>query len=294
MTIYNCAGYNLKVGGRAHRARQAEYLDRYTEKHDIDVWFLCEAVGYGPQLEALADTFQIVQRGSRFLDPDGDDGRWPHDDNCAILVRHGIPVSSPMFIRQDETWPRPRMSGIHPPRTSVSLLIGPDADQFRAFSGHRPPPQGRPEGKDQRAVAAAEWGVGVVRHVEAWPVDRVGLLWADWNGVAGEIRRGAPGWVAQQADLRTWGGNRIDFAMTRGDVVITDYVRDTQDKGFTDHGAVYRFKFDTRLEPLPSADMSKVLHSLWVAGAEFEKDPRYQTEANMVWSLRRHTRTLLS
>lgn len=225
-TTYTVAVYNLKVGNAAHRKRQAQYLARYGDQHGIDIWLLCEAIGYGAELRSLTGYQAFHFR------------RWAHSDNTAILVRRGIPTVDPWLIRMARTWPRPRFPGTHPARTFATVRV-PGFARLAAI--HFPSVKGASEGKGQRVAAYIESGNRLVTFAENVDPKVPLLIGGDWNEGAGEAGTWKPKAIAARAGLRSWSKGGIDYPMTRG-LVVSDMVEDRRDKGHTDHGYVLRFK----------------------------------------------------
>lgn len=225
-TTYTVAVYNLKVGNAAHRKRQAQYLARYGDQHGIDIWLLCEAIGYGAELRSLSGYKSFHFR------------KWAHSDNTAILVRRGIPTVDPWLIRMARTWPRPRFPGTHPARTFATVRV-PGFARLAAI--HFPSVKGAPEGKGQRVAAYVEAGNRLVTFAENVDPKVPLLIGGDWNEGAGEAGTWKPKAIAARAGLRSWSKGGIDYPMTRG-LVVSDMVEDRRDKGHTDHGYVLRFK----------------------------------------------------
>lgn len=270
MTAYNCVSYNALVGKAPHRTAQAEFIERYSQAHDIDIWFLSEVIGYHQDLLGI-DGYRVHQVIG-----------WRHSDNCAILVRDEIDSSGQWTVKMDTTWPRPRMRGTHPARTFITVLI---EGHWRAMGIHLPSIKGSPEGKGQRIAAYVEGGDRIVQAVANARADQPWLVVGDWNEAAREAGAHKPAAICRRAGLTPAVSTRIDFPAYRQGRV-SGVVYDHEDNGRSDHPVV-RFTWEPQggIEPVSEETLLKMHLAAEALAAEGRQDA-----ANLFWAARRPVR----
>lgn len=197
---------------------------------------LCEVIGN--KLPRLAGYTLVQDRSTRSR------------LNIALYVHDSLPLRGHRWIDLEGTWPRTKGKGVHEARSYLVVRIG----RMQLIVAHQPPKNARharvlqQEGIDALARAMTPWRRKRSKLVRAYGRRVPRLLVWDANRKSGEFGPG-PDALAREIDGSVHGGERIDSALTRGDIKVvvvhkTGRVRGTKLR--SDHRGAIRVRFRVR------------------------------------------------
>lgn len=192
-----------------------EWLGRFARHNDLDFVQLQEINGYHKALEKIPGYHLVTFPGAK------DHGE------TGILVKDSLLEKQAMSIQgEGGGWTTVR-GGHAPPRAATAVKL---AGWLQVVSAHQPPSvdwnsQGQPIGPKNRVSTYKSLSEKLLafakRKIENHP-DQGLLIGGDWNEPASTKGKWSPGWIAQQAGMKTHGGveshghGKIDYAMSYG------------------------------------------------------------------------------
>jgi Putative peptidoglycan binding domain len=189
-------------------------LGGFAKRHDLDFIQLQEINGYHKALENIPGYHLVTFPKAK---DHGESG---------ILVKDSLLAKQPMLIQgEGGGWTTVR-NGHAPPRAAVAVKL---AGWLTVVSAHQPPSvdwkNGQPVGPPNRVSTYKSLSEKLLafakRQLEKHPEQAL-LIGGDWNEEASTKGKWSPGWIAQQAGMKTHGGAKthgnasIDWEMSNG------------------------------------------------------------------------------
>ncbi|MGE6761425.1 endonuclease/exonuclease/phosphatase family protein [Corallococcus interemptor] len=191
------------------------WLGKFAKHNDLDFVQLQEINGYHKALEKIPGYHLVTFPGAK------DHGE------TGILVKDSLLEKQAMSIQgEGGGWTTVR-GGHAPPRAATAVKL---AGWLQVVSAHQPPSvdwnaKGQPIGPKNRVSTYKSLSEKLLafakRKIENHP-DQGLLIGGDWNEPASTKGKWSPGWIAQQAGMKTHGGveshghGKIDYAMSYG------------------------------------------------------------------------------
>ncbi|MBN8232739.1 endonuclease/exonuclease/phosphatase family protein [Corallococcus macrosporus] len=207
------ATYNVERDRNPKDVQQ--WLGKFAKSNDLDFVQLQEINGYHKALEKIPGYHLVTFPGAK------DHGE------TGILVKDGLMEKQALSIQgEGGGWDTVR-GGHAPPRAATAVQL---AGWLKVVSAHQPPSvdwnsKGQMIGPPKRVSTYKSLSEKLLafakRQLERNP-DQALLIGGDWNEPASTKGKFSPGWIAQQAGMKTHGGveshghGKIDYAMSAG------------------------------------------------------------------------------